>query len=258
MEKVGVWLAPQHTDVSSLRSAWRGCDALGVDSIWVWDHFFPLTGDPDGTHFEGWSLLAAMAVETTQAQIGVLVSNHEYRNPELLADMARTVDHLSGGRVVLGVGAGWFERDYTEYGYHFRSGSARARSTIAAVSRIKGRVARLNPAPLGGLPLLIAGDGAQVMLRLVAEQARIWNTMASRFAEGNKILDEWCHRLGRDPAEIERSCFITELTGREQIDSLREAGAQHVILQLHSPFDLQPVRDLLRYADRAPEAGTAR
>jgi len=256
--KVGVWLAPEHTDVSSMRTAWRECDALGVDSIWVWDHFFPLTGDPDGMHFEGWSLLAAMAVETTRAQIGVLVSNHEYRNPELLADMARTVDHLSGGRVILAVGAGWFERDYTEYGYPFRSGPERARSTVEAVRRIKNRIGQLNPAPMGALPLLIAGDGPQVMLRLVAEQAQIWNTMAWKFAEGNKILDDWCSRVDRNPTEIERSCFIVELTGREQIDSLREAGAQHVMLQVHNPFDMEPVRQLLRYAQRVPEPGPTR
>jgi probable F420-dependent oxidoreductase len=250
--KVGVWLAPQHTDVSALRRAWRECDALGVDSIWVWDHFFPLTGDPAGTHFEGWTLLAAMAVETSRARIGVLVSNHEYRNPDLLADMARTVDHLSGGRVALAVGAGWFERDYEEYGYPFRSGPERARSTVEAVRRIDERIARLNPPPLGELPLMIAGDGPGVMLRLAAERARMWNTMAWRFAEGGKVLDDWCDRLGRDPGEIERSCFITDLTGRDQIDDLRAAGAEHVILQLHHPFDLGPVRELLRHADREP------
>jgi probable F420-dependent oxidoreductase len=234
-------------------------DELGVESIWVWDHFFPLTGDPEGRHFEGWSLLAAMAVETSRARIGVLVSNHEFRNPELLADQARTVDHLSGGRVVLGLGAGWFERDYLEYGIPFRSGPERARSLGSAVHRIEHRLTRLNPPPLGPLPLLIAGDGQQVVLRLVAEHARIWNTMAGRFAEGNAALDEWCRRIGRDPREIERTCFVTQPPSAAELAALREAGAEQIILQLGAPFDPNPVRDLLRaVAEPALSAGAVR
>jgi len=245
--KVGVQLHPQHCSVGDLRQAWEAADAMGVDSIWTWDHFYPLYGDPDGAHFEGWSLLAAMAVTTTQARFGALVTCNSYRNPELLADMARTVDHLSHGRLILGIGAGWFERDYAEYGYEFGTPASRLRALGEALPRIKARLGKLNPAAAGPLPILIGGGGEKVTLRLVAEHASMWNGFGrpvEQFAHKNRVLDDWCHKVGRNPAEVERTVTVGD-DAVENLDALIEAGAQHLIVDVAAPFDLKPVQRLL-------------
>jgi probable F420-dependent oxidoreductase len=245
--KVGVHIRPQHTTVEAMRAAWKGADALGVDSITVWDHFYPLSGDPGGAHFECWSLLAAMACDTQHAEIGAIVSAIGYRNPDLLADMARTVDHLSGGRLILGLGAGNSERDHVEYGYGWRSAGQRLRELREGVARIKARVARLKPAPKGRLPILIGGGGEQVTLRLVAEVADMSNTGGSPadVRHKNEVLDAWCARVGRDSRQVERTSNIP-VSGVERMHDWVEAGAQRLQIQLDHPFDLKPVETALR------------
>ena len=250
--KLGIQLQPQHTTMEDLRTAWRAADAMGADSIWTWDHFFPLYGEPDGAHFEGWVTLAAMAADTAHAQVGMLVTGNTYRNPELLADMARTLDHVSNGRACLGLGAGWFERDYDEYGYEFGTPGSRLRALEEALVRIRTRVAALNPAPIGALPIMIGGGGEKVTLRITAQYADQWNTFGppENFAHKNAILDQWCAEVGRDPREIERTVGI----GADEIDAVEaylEAGADHLILMTgtRGAFDLSALERVLAIRD---------
>ena len=248
---IGVQLHPQATDVPSVLDAARRAEEAGVDSVWTWDHFFPLYGDPDATHFEGWTLLTAIAGVTERVRVGHLVLCNSYRNPELLADMARTLDHVADGRFTLGLGAGWFERDYDEYGYEFGTAPSRLRDLGEALPRIRTRLDRLNPQPIGDLPILIGGGGEKVTLRLVAEHADAWNGFGppEMFAHKSRVLDEWCAKVGRDPAAIERTVLIEpEDAGR--LDEYVEAGAQHVMVGLKHPFDLTPALTLLESAER--------
>jgi probable F420-dependent oxidoreductase len=261
--KVGVQFHPQHTTVDTLRHAWTAADALGVDSIWIWDHFFPLyaegapylwppSGNPTGLHYESWTLLAAMAVDTKRARVGVLISNINFRNPDLLADMARTVDHLSGGRVILGLGAGNIDRDSKEYGYSFGSGRERLRALEDGISRIRRRLSVLEPPPVGPMPLLIGGSGQKVTLRLVAEHADMWNSFGPPvdYAAQNAALNEWCERVGRDPATIERTVLLDVPEEGSDLEGFVKAGVQHVIVGCQHPFDLNPVRELQQAAAR--------
>jgi probable F420-dependent oxidoreductase len=236
--------------MADLRAAWRSADALGVDSIWVWDHFFPLYGDPAAEHFEAYTLLAAMAADTVNARLGALVTCNSYRNPQLLADMARTIDHISGGRFILGLGSGWFERDYTEYGYEFGTAPGRLKDLAAAIPVMKDRLGKLHPAPVNGsIPILIGGSGEKVTLRLVAEHADGFNTFGplDHFAHKNQVVDRWCAELGRDPKSIERTVLIAadEL---DQRAAFGEAGADVLIVQCGHPYDLSPVERALASA----------
>jgi probable F420-dependent oxidoreductase len=249
--KIGVHIRPQHTTVAAMRTAWRDADSLHVDWITIWDHFAPLSGDPGGTHFECWSLLAALACDTSRAQIGSLVSAIAYRSPDLLADIARTVDHLSGGRLILGIGAGNSERDHIAYGLAWGEAGDRLRTLRDGVQRIKTRMALLNPPPLGPLPIMIAGGGEKVTLRLVARYADMSNTpgIPEVVRRKNAVIDEYCEQIGRDPAEIERTCNIAA----DAVDRMHEwveAGAQRLQIQLDHPFDMGPVERALSIRDR--------
>jgi probable F420-dependent oxidoreductase len=204
--RVGAQIHPQHGTYEGLRRAVGEAEEMGYDIAYNWDHFYPLYGDPDGSHFECWTTLAAWAEQTESIEIGPLVTCNSYRNPDLLADMARTVDRIAGGRVVLGIGGGWFRRDYEEYGYEFGTFGTRLRAMRGNLPRIRERLGRLNPPPVWDMPILVAGTGRKITLRAVADHADRWHAAfpdhASELEPAVEALEGWCREAGRDPHDI--------------------------------------------------------
>jgi len=232
----------------------RQVEAIGVDSIWNWDHFFPLYGDPQGNHFEGWTTLTAMATLTHRAQVGCLVTCNTYRNPALLTHMAKTVDHISGGRLILGIGAGWFEKDYKEFGYEFGTASDRLHALGEGLPVIKRRMAAEIPAPRRNpIPILIGGEGEKVTLKLTAQYADLWNGFGppEKWQRKNEILTEWCHKTGRNPAQIERTASVSTEDTPNNLDAFAKAGATHMILGMGEPWKFSLIEQLVRWRDSA-------
>jgi len=251
--RVGVQLHPQHTSYQDYANTVRRAEELGVDSIWNWDHFFPLYGDPQGNHFEGWTLLTAMATLTTKAQIGCLVTCNTYRNPALLSDMAKTLDHISGGRLILGLGAGWFERDYKEYGYDFGTAGSRLAALEEALPIIQHRWEVDVPKPVRGkVPILIGGGGEKKTLRITAKYADMWHGFgdAETITHKMEVLNDWCSKEGRDPKEIERTAGTNKEDSDETRDGLLKAGVTHLILGLGAPWDFAAIEKLVSWRDK--------
>jgi len=251
--RIAVQLQPQHGDYAQIRTAAERAEEMGVDIVFNWDHFFPLSGEPDGKHFECWTMLASFAEVTERVEIGALVTANSYRNPELLADMARTVDHISQGRLILGIGAGWFERDYDEYGYEFGTAGTRLSALRDALPRIENRWERLNPAPTREIPILIGGGGERRTLRYTARHADIWHGFGQPgvIRHKNQVLDDWCAREGRDPGEIERSCGANP-SKPETGDNYVDAGASLITLSVdgRTGYDLSPLSEWIDWRDR--------
>jgi len=250
--RVTLQLHPQHTNYAAIRRAAAEAEELGVDVVFNWDHFFPLYGDPDGKHFECWTMLGAWAEYTSRIEIGALVTCNSYRNPDLLADMARTVDHISEGRLILGIGSGWFEKDYAEYGYEFGTAGGRIDNLAENLPRIESRLGKLNPPPTRKIPVLIGGGGEKKTLRLVAKHADIWHGFGNVEVAARKvrILDQHCAEVGRDPAEIERSLGV-QGDPEDLGPKLRDLGITMFSIGVGGPdYDLSQLRAWITWRDR--------
>jgi F420-dependent oxidoreductase-like protein len=245
---------------------WQEADELGFDTAFVFDHFIPIYSDPSGPCFEGWTLLSALAAQTKRVRVGVLVTSNTFRNPAVLAKMATTVDHVSQGRLILGMGAGWFELEHTAYGIPFSTVGGRARQLGEALAVMKllftqekstytGKYYQLKDALFEPKtvqkpypPLLIGGQGPKLILPVIARHANIWHLRVRDVDPGGikqlcANFDAICRQVGRDPAEVERAVSLrsAQLTGateeiRRQIQALADVGIRHFILSL-SPTD---------------------
>jgi probable F420-dependent oxidoreductase len=263
--RIAIQVTNQHADYPAIRETVQRLEDMGVDIVFNWDHFFPLGGDPDGLHYEAWTMLAAIAEQTSRVELGPLVNCNLYRNPDLQADMARTIDHISahsgsGGRFIFGTGSGWFERDFTEYGYDFGTVGSRLDALAADLPRIRARWAKLNPAPLRRIPILIGGGGEQKTLRIVAEHADIWHSFSDPETLERKlgILQQHCDAVGRDIGEIELSTGVMMRQGGrmrsghgidpEQLDRQYALGVRLFQTDCDGPdHDLGPARQLLEW-----------
>jgi F420-dependent oxidoreductase-like protein len=255
-----------------LERFWRDADELGYHAVWNYDHFYGLylAGQPlELPTLEGWTTLAAMGKVTKRARIGCMVTGVTYRHPAVLANMAVSVDHISGGRLDFGIGAAWHEPEHLTYGIPFPSAGTRIAMLDEACEIVRrlwtedrvdhsGRFWTLHdaicePKPVQAkIPIVIGGSGPRKTLRVVAKHADEWNAPAADAAEYRRlsgILEEHCAEVGRDPSEIRRSVqqfifsnddeTISALPG--QLEDLEEAGVQHVVLSFYTP----PSRDIL-------------
>jgi len=233
--RFGVQAAPQQISWEELKEVWREVEELGFDTLWVNDHLLPSVGPTDAPNLDGWTMLGAMAALTSRVRIGALVTGNTFRHPAVLAEMATTIDHISGGRLILGIGSAYFAREHQVYGVPFYTVGERAKRLEEAVQVIfklwtepeasfNGKYYQLVKAPFSPKPLqkphppiMIGGTGEKLTLPIVAKYADIWNAGAltpQELARKIGVLEEHCRRIGRDCGEIEKS-YLTPLYLRE-------------------------------------------
>jgi alkanesulfonate monooxygenase SsuD/methylene tetrahydromethanopterin reductase-like flavin-dependent oxidoreductase (luciferase family) len=260
---LGIQIRPADTTWQDVREVALLAEEAGFDAIYTWDHLLPVAGiDPALPNFEGWQLLAAWGALTTRVRVGMLVSGNTLRHPGLLAKMATTLDHVTGGRAILGVGAGQLELEHVQYGMRFPPVGERIAmldESLAAMRALlteerasfEGRYYRLEgaiaePKPLQErLPILVGSTGPK-MLRVAARHADIWHGYAPDEEAFRSLYDEWleaCELEGRDPAEVMRAAGGPVTTATADVIAARlRAGVQHFIVTAQAPFDLELIR----------------
>lgn len=254
LPRIGFQVWCQFTGWPALAATARRIEALGFASLWSNDHLFPAAGAQAasdaglaGPFLEGWMTAAGFAGITSRIPVGVLVSGAGYRNAGLLVKQATALDHLSGGRALLGLGAGWHRRDHAAFGFPF--GSVRERldrldeQSAAVRGLLDGRAVTVagahvtmdravnDPPPIGPLPLLIGGSGERRTLRIVARDADAWNGEGdpATWAHRNAVLDGWCRELGRDPATIRRTVGVPPIHVRRTTAEARRSLADLLV-----------------------------
>lgn len=227
--RLGVLIWNQYTDWPSFRDIGAKADRLGYDNLWTWDHFYPIVGSPEGPILEGYMALAGWAGVTERATLGLMVGANTFRNPALVVKAITTLDHISNGRAILGIGGAWFEDEHTAFGIDFGASVGERLSRLdEAVELMRGMLhqeratargvvyhavgVRNDPPPLQShLPILIGGGGEQKTLRTVARYADMWNVAnvdPETAARKVEVLRRHCAEVGRDPAEIELSISL--------------------------------------------------
>jgi F420-dependent oxidoreductase-like protein len=244
--RFGIHAGPQNVTYADYVKLWKTAETLGYDWASVFDHFMPIQADPSGTCLEGLTLLAGLAAQTSRIRCGILVVGNTYRHPAVLANIAATIDHISGGRLELGVGAAWYQLEHQQYGIPFHTTGRRIRmlSETAKILKglwtqprftFKGQFYTLNdafcepkPVQKPHIPLWIGGAGEQLTLRVVAESADGWNTFfipLSDYQRKLDVLSRYCKEVGRRPSEIRKSLVVQAMV-RESEAEVQELTQQ--------------------------------
>ena len=245
--KLGILLWSQGTDWPSFESAATRVDELGYEHLWTWDHVYAIFGDPYQPIFEGYTTLAAWAKVTSRIRLGLLVGANTFRNPGLVAKLVTTIDHISDGRAIAGIGGAWFEQEHIEYGIEFGAGFGERLTwldeavggmrqmldgeavTSAPGGRYRFEGVRMIPPPIqDSLPIMIGGSGEKKTLRTVAKYADMWNAMGSveKLRHKDEVLLAHCEAVGRDPSQIERTVGCKPIIRNTEVEAQRVWRAQ--------------------------------
>ncbi|MBO1756588.1 LLM class flavin-dependent oxidoreductase [Allobranchiibius sp. CTAmp26] len=265
----GIMTPPMNIGYDDIVRVWREADAIpAIEHAWLFDHLMPIGGDPDGPIFEGWTLLAALAAQTSRLRLGLMVTSNRFRPPAVLAKIATTVDIVSGGRLDFGIGAGSrpsmpaARREYAAHGlpYHDAESAVGNLAEACTIVRrlwtedapfdfdgtyhhLEGAFGNPKPVQRPGPPIVIGGR-AIATLRVVAEHADVWNIPGGDIADAidrSAMLDRFCAEIGRDPAAITRSIFLPVSLDRPQstrdaVAEALDAGFTHIVLGLGAPY----------------------
>ena len=276
--KLGADIWNQYTDWPAFKATHLRAEELGYESLWTMDHIYPPNKPVDGPIFEAFTAMSAIAEVTSKSSISVMVASNTYRNPAMLTKIITTIDHISGGRAILGVGAGWAEHEHEGFGFEFgASVGERLRWLKEALPVMRGMLDGTAPSSSGPhyaikdayneppplqqrMPILIGGSGRKVTLRLVAEYADICNIggSPSSVAEADAALIGHCEAIGRDEKEIERSIDVGVPTIRDSREQAYRDRDAVFAVQEQEPWKNQPTgtpEDVYEWLARYVEIG---